>query len=176
MREDIPEWLGKPPRRGTEAWESWLEKWRAYARTELRDSAADDPDLDFGLLSMDERWRVELALDVRKHLEIGRAGGPCPFLPNRGVSDHLHAAIVAWQVGRSAFSTEPTERSEAAEAWTTKRANPRRRRLAHAIRYGFLAGLGSEAAEPDLSSADYVAAYEAAWEVGNAMAIEGDPR
>ena len=57
MREDIPEWLGKPPRRGTDAWEAWLAKWRAYARAELKDTAADDPEFDFGLLTMEERWQ-----------------------------------------------------------------------------------------------------------------------
>ena len=51
MRDDIPEWLGKPPLRGTDEWTAWLEKWRNYARAELRDSAADDPDFDFGLLT-----------------------------------------------------------------------------------------------------------------------------
>jgi len=61
MREDIPEWLGKPPRRGTEAWDAWLAKWRAYARAELKDAAADDPEFDFGLLTMEERWQVALA-------------------------------------------------------------------------------------------------------------------
>ena len=111
MREDIPEWLGKPPRRGTDAWEAWLAKWRAYARAELKDAAADDPEFDFGLLTMEERWQVALALEIRKHIEQGRAGGPCPFLQNRGISDVLHATIVAWQVGRSVFSTEPNERT-----------------------------------------------------------------
>jgi len=58
----------------------------------------------------------------------------------------------------------------------TKRLTPRRRRIAHGIRYGFLAGLGGEPAEPAWSSADYIAAYEAAWNVGNALAIDSDPR
>ena len=43
-------------------------------------------------------------------------------------------------------------------------------------RYGFIAGLGGEAAAPAWSSPDYVAAYEASWELGNALAIETDPR
>ena len=30
----------KPPRRGTEAWEAWLSKWRQYAKRALRDAAA----------------------------------------------------------------------------------------------------------------------------------------
>ena len=176
MREDLPEWLGKPPRRGTDEWEAWLAKWRAYARAELKDTAADDPEFDFGLLTMDERWQVGLAAEIRKHIEQGRAGGPCPFLQNRSISDVLHASIVAWQVGRSVFSTEPNERTLFADQWVTKRLNPRRRRIAHGIRYGFLAGLGGEPAEPAWSSADYIAAYEAAWNVGNAMAIDSDPR
>ena len=101
---------------------------------------------------------------------------PCPFLQNRSISDVLHASIVAWQVGRSVFSTEPNERTLFADQWVTKRLNPRRRRIAHGIRYGFLAGLGGEPAEPAWSSSDYIAAYEAAWNVGNAMAIDSDPR
>jgi hypothetical protein len=153
-----------------------LAKWRAYARAELKDAAADDPEFDFGLLTMEERWQVALALEIRKHIEQGKAGGPCPFLQNRGISDLLHASIVAWQVGRSVFSTEPTERTLLVDEWVTKRLTPRRRRIAHGIRYGFLAGLGGEPAEPAWSSADYIAAYEAAWNVGNALAIDSDPR
>ena len=44
------------------------------------------------------------------------------------------------------------------------------------IYYGFIAGLGGEAAAPAWYSPDYVAAYEASWELGNALAIETDPR
>jgi hypothetical protein len=176
MREDFPDWLGKPPRRGTEAWGLWLEKWRAYARTVLKDSAADDPEFDFGLLSADERQRVAVALEVQRHIEIGRAGGPCPFLPLRGISDLFHASVVAWQVGRSVYSTESDTRTLYVEAWVAKHQKPRRRELAHAIRYGFLAGLGAEAAAPGLTTIDYIGAYEAAWRAGNALAIEADPR
>jgi hypothetical protein len=60
--------------------------------------------------------------------------------------------------------------------WSNARENPRRRRISHGIRYGFIAGLGGEPASPAWSSPDYVAAYEAAWELGNAIAIEADPR
>lgn len=176
MRDDFPEWLGRPPRRGTDAWEAWLEKWRAYARTELKDASADDPEFDYGLLTTEERWRVALAAEIAKHFEIGRAGGRCPFLPLRGVSDLFHASVVAWQVGRNVYSTESDARSEAAEAWVAKHQKPRRREIAHAIRFGFLAGLGADPATPELTTADYVAAYEAAWYAGNTMAIEGDPR
>ena len=58
MREDLPDWLGKPPLRGTDEWKVWLAKWRRYAKAELRDSAADDPDYDYGLLTVEERWQV----------------------------------------------------------------------------------------------------------------------
>jgi hypothetical protein len=78
MREDLPDWLGKPPLRGTEQWDTWLSKWRQYARTELRDTAADDPDFDFGLLTVDERWRVALQLQIRAQIEAGRQNGPVP--------------------------------------------------------------------------------------------------
>ncbi|MDP5019365.1 MAG: hypothetical protein NWP71_01470, partial [Opitutales bacterium] len=71
MREDIPEWLGKPPLRGTDQWEAWLTKWRRYAKVELRDAAADDPEYDFGLLTPEERWRVALALQVKAQIEAG---------------------------------------------------------------------------------------------------------
>ena len=43
-------------------------------------------------------------------------------------------------------------------------------------RYGFLAGIGGEPAAPGNSEEEYIAAYEAAWETGNALAIENDPR
>ena len=78
MRDDIPEWLGKPPLRGTDEWAAWLEKWRSYARAELRDTAADDPDFDFGLLTTEERWRVILKLEVQRQFAQGMAGGPRP--------------------------------------------------------------------------------------------------
>jgi hypothetical protein len=84
--------------------------------------------------------------------------------------------VVAWQVGRSVVSPIPDEAFSAALEWSNARENPRRRRISHAIRYGFIAGLGGEAAAPAWSSPDYVAAYEASWELGNALAIETDPR
>jgi hypothetical protein len=58
MREDLPDWLGKPPLRGTDEWKVWLAKWRRYAKAELRDTAADDPDYDYGLLTVEERLEV----------------------------------------------------------------------------------------------------------------------
>jgi hypothetical protein len=176
MRNDFPEWLGPPPRRDSEGWTAWLEKWRAYARRELKDGAADDPDFDYGLLTVEERWRVILATEIRKHLEVGQAGGPCPFLPLRGITDLFHASIVAWQVGRSLYSTETDERVSQVDAWVSKHQKPRRREIAHAIRFGFLAGLGGEAADAEIRTADYIAAYESAWLIGNGMAIEADPR
>ena len=42
MRDDIPEWLGKPPLRGTDEWSAWLEKWRTYARAALREALKRD--------------------------------------------------------------------------------------------------------------------------------------
>ena len=39
-----------------------------------------------------------------------------------------------------------------------------------------LAGIGGEPAAPGNSEEEYIAAYEAAWETGNALAIENDPR
>ena len=90
------------------------------------------------------------------------------------------AGVIAWQVGRSVSHVAKDGQMEAAELgveeWATKHTNPKRRRLAHGIRYGFIAGLGGEAALPAWSSPDYVAAYEAAWNLGNAIAIEADPR
>jgi hypothetical protein len=176
MREDIPEWLGKPPVRGSIEWEAWLEKWRDYARRELKDSAADDPDFDFGLLSVEERWRVALMLNIKEKINAGR-NGESPQLPSgRATSDLAHASLVAWQVGRSIRSNEVDATSTEVDEWIAKRMNPKRRRLAHGIRYGFLDGLGSEAIAPSWSSPDYVAAYEAAWLIGNSIAIESDPR
>ena len=168
--------LGKPPRRGTEAWEAWLSKWRQYAKRALRDAAADDPDYDYGLLTTEERWRVALRLRIQARLEAGRRNEPESLVPGRKVSDLDHAGVVAWQVGRSMVSPIPDEAAAAALEWSQRRDNPRRRRIAHGIRYGFLAGLGGDAAAPAWSTPDYVAAYEAAWEMGNAIAIEEDPR
>jgi hypothetical protein len=178
MREDLPEWLGKPPLRGTDQWEAWLTKWRQYARTELRDAAADDPDFDFGLLTPDERWRVALRLQVRNQIEAGRANGPVPtsLALGKRVSDLDHAGVVAWQVGRSVVQPIPDAGFTAALEWSNARENPRRRRISHGIRYGFIAGLGGDPATPAWSSPDYVSAYEAAWEIGNAIAIDADPR
>jgi hypothetical protein len=176
MRDDIPEWLGKPPRRGSEAWANWLEKWRQYARQELRDTTCDDPEFDFGLLSEEERWRVGLGLEIRKAIALGQSA-TAPALPiSRKVSDHLHASAVAWLVGRSVRSPIPDETFQKVGQWVGERENPRRRRIAHGIRYGFIAGIGGEAATPSWSTPEYVIAYEAAWEMGNAIAIEQDPR
>jgi hypothetical protein len=176
VREDIPEWLGKPPLRGTEKWDAWLAKWRQYARVELRDTAADDPDFDFGLLTVDERWRVALQIEVRSHITAGRAGAPPPMELGKRISDLHHASVVAWMVGRSVLSPLPDARDQQVAEWSAGRENPRRRRIAHGIRYGFIAGLGGDAASPSWSSPDYVAAYEAAWAAGNELAIENDPR
>jgi hypothetical protein len=178
MREDIPEWLGKPPIRGSEKWAGWLAQWRQYAKTELKDEAADDPDYDFGLLNQEERWRVALRLLVQARIEAGRRDEPLPkgILSVRKVSDLDHAGVVAWQVGRSVVSPIPDEPFTLALDWSNARETPRRRRISHGIRYGFIAGLGGEPTSPAWSSPDYVASYEAAWELGNALAIESDPR
>ena len=180
MREDLPEWLGKPPIRGSAQWDSWLQKWREYARVVLKDSAADDPDFDFGLLSEQERWQVTLMLTIRDGVELGKQGTVVPFIPeSRKTTDLKFSNIVAWQVGRSVSKEKNSELQgieQSAEAWVEKHINAKRRRLAHGIRYGFLAGLGGEAAMPAWSTPDYVAAYEAAWNMGNAIAIEADPR
>ena len=175
MREDIPEWLGKPPRRGTAEWERWLAQWRRYAKEALRDEAADDPDYDFGLLTPEERWRVSLRQEILRRIAEGRAGSPAPLDVRRRITDIAHAAVVAWQVGRSTRHSPDDERHLEAEAWVTDRSNPRRR-IAHAVRYGFLAGLGGEACSPLWNAPDYVSAYEAAWESGIDLAIENDPR
>jgi hypothetical protein len=119
-----------------------------------------------------------LALQVKAQIEAGRLNAPVPMTLalGRKVSDLDHAAVVAWQVGRSVVSPIPDAAFTAALEWSNARENPRRRRISHAIRYGFIAGLGGEAASPAWSSPDYVAAYEASWELGNALAIETDPR
>ena len=104
MREDLPEWLGKPPLRGTDEWKVWLAKWRRYAKAELRDTAADDPDYDYGLLTVEERWQVALRLQVQGQIEAGRQNGPVPMslVLGRKVSDLDHAGVVAWQeIGRA---------------------------------------------------------------------------
>jgi hypothetical protein len=178
MREDLPDWLGKPPLRGTDLWDAWLAKWRQYAKVELRDAAADDPDYDFGLLSTEERWRVAMRLQIQGQIEAGRQNAPLTLslALGRKISDLDHAGVVAWQVGRSVVDPSPDEAFNRALEWSNQRENPRRRRISHGIRYGFIAGLGGEATAPAWSSPDYVAAYEAAWELGNAIAIEGDPR
>ena len=143
MREDLPDWLGKPPLRGTDQWAAWLDKWRRYAKTVLRDRAADDPDYDYGLLSVEERWRVALRLQVQGQIEAGRQNGPVPMslALGRKVSDLDHAGVVAWQVGRSVVSPIPDEAFTRALEWSNQRENPRRRRISHGIRYGFIAGL-----------------------------------
>ncbi len=92
------------------------------------------------------------------------------------ISDLNHASVVAWMVGRSVLSPLPDARDQQVAEWSAGRENPRRRRIAHGIRYGFIAGLGGDAASPSWSSPDYVAAYEAAWAAGNELAIENDPR
>lgn len=176
MREDIPEWLGKPPLRGTHQWAQWLVKWRQYAKQELRDTAADDPDFDFGLLSMDERWRVALQLQIRAQIAHGRLNGRVSLPSTKRTTDLEHAGAVAWQVGRSVVQPIPDAQFNHALEWTNARENPRRRSISHGIRYGFLAGLGGEPSAPAWSTPDYVAAYEAAWEIGNSIAIDGDPR
>ena len=176
MREDIPEWLGKPPLRGTDQWDAWLDKWRQYARTELRDDAADDPEFDFGLLSQEERWRVALRLAVRTQFAVGREGGRPPLFTGKRTPDVGYVGVIAWMVGHSVLNPIPDEPFEKATAWAAERENNVRRRLAHGVRYGFLAGLGAEPSAPAWSAPDYVAAYEAAWEIGNAIAIENDPR
>jgi hypothetical protein len=79
-------------------------------------------------------------------------------------------------VGRSTRTEDLDIDTTSLEQWVAKRINARRQRIAHGIRYGFLAGLGAEAAAPSWSTPDYVAAYEAAWEMGNCIAIETDPR
>ena len=146
MREDLPDWLGKPPLRGTDEWKVWLAKWRRYAKAELRDSAADDPDYDYGLLTVEERWQVALRLQVQGQIEAGRQNGPVPMslVLGRKVSDLDHAGVVAWQVGRSVVSPIPDEAFARALEWSNQRENPRRRRISHGIRYGFIAGLGGE--------------------------------
>jgi hypothetical protein len=176
MREDIPEWLGKPPIRGSSEWGGWLEKWRDYARRDLKDSAADDPDFDFGLLSEEERWRVALRLNIKEKINAGRNGDGLHLPTGRATSDLAHAGLVAWQVGRSIRSNQADNLTNEVDEWIAKRMNPKRRRLAHGIRYGFLDGLGSEAMAPSWSSPDYVSAYEAAWSIGNDIALESDPR
>jgi len=176
MREDIPEWLGKPPLRGSEAWEIWLMQWRKYAKQELKDDDADNPDYDYGLLSSEERWRVNLRLTIKENIEAGREGRHPPAVSPKSVTDLNHAAFVSWQVGRSTRSQDLDIDTSSIEQWVAKRINARRQRIAHGIRYGFLAGLGAEAAVPSWSTPDYVAAYEAAWEIGNLIAIESDPR
>lgn len=176
MRDDIPDWLGKPPVRGTEAWEGWLAQWRKYARHELKDEAADNPELDFGLLSVEERWQVNLRLTIKDKIESGREGLMPPVMSPKHITDLDHAAFVAWQVGQSTRTQELDFDTSELDQWVMKRTNARRQRIAHGIRYGFLAGLGAEAAIPSWSTPDYVAAYEAAWEIGNTIAIETDPR
>ena len=176
MRDDIPEWLGKPPLRGSEAWEIWLMQWRKYARQELRDDAADNPEFDYGLLSTEERWRVNLRLTIKDNIDAGREGRHPPEVSPKSVTDLNHAAFVSWQVGRSTRTQDLDIDTTSIEQWVAKRINARRQRIAHGIRYGFLAGLGAEAAAPSWSTPDYVAAYEAAWEMGNCIAIETDPR
>ena len=73
------------PLRGTDEWTAWLEKWRNYARAELRDSAADDPDFDFGLLTTEERWRVILKLEIQRQIAQGMGSSYSTLTP-RNVS------------------------------------------------------------------------------------------
>jgi len=175
MRDDIPEWLGPPPPRETEAWRRWLARWQSYALEQLGDVDALNPEMEFGLLSPRERQARRLAAEVEHHLLAGLAGDELVLHLDAGDRDLVHASAQAWLTGRAVFSHIPSQVAQRVDPWLERHATPARVAVARAIRDGLVAGvrgLGSEP-PPGLMAG---AAYAAAWAVGNAKAIEADPR
>ena len=87
----------------------WRVITRTHAELELRDTAADDPDFDFGLLTTEERWRVILRLEIQRQIAQGMAGDRAPIPSVRRISDLAHAGVIAWLVGHSVKSQIPDE-------------------------------------------------------------------
>lgn len=175
MRDDIPEWLGPPPPRDTAAWRRWLARWQNYALEQLGDVDALNPEMEFGLLSPRERRARRLAGEIEQHLLAGLAGDELVLHLDVGDRDLVHASAQAWLTGRAVFSHIPSQVAQRLDPWLDRHATPARVAVARAIHEGLLAGLrGMACEEPAGLMAS--SAYAAAWTVGNAKAIEADPR
>lgn len=175
MRSDIPEWLGPPPPRGSAAWRGWLARWQTYALEHLGEVDALNPEMDYGLLSPRERRARLLATTVENQLMAGLAGDELVLHLDAGDRDLAHAAAQAWLTGRAVFSHIPTPVAQRVDPWLERHATPSRIAVARAIHEGLLAGIRGMACEPP-SGLMASSAYESAWAVGNAKAIEADPR
>lgn len=175
MRDDLPEWLGPPPPRETAAWKSWLARWQTYALEHLGDLEALNPDLEYGLLSPRERHARQLASSISEQLMAGLAGDELVIHLDARDRDLTHAAAQAWLTGRAVFSHIPSQVAQRLDPWLERHATPARVAVARAIHEGLLAGVRGQACEgPD--ELILFTVYEAAWAVGNAKAIEADPR
>jgi len=175
MREDIPKWLGPPPPRETAAWKAWLAKWQDYALEHLGDTDALNPEMEFGLLSPAERKARQLACEVERHLVAGLVGDEFCLHLELGDRDLVHAAAQAWLTGRAIFGHIPMHVVQKVDPWLERHSTPRRLATAQAIHAGLLAGLHGKPCEGP-AELDPASAYLAAWLIGNARAIEADPR
>lgn len=175
MRDDIPEWLGPPPPRETVAWRSWLARWQTYALEHLGDLEALNPDLDYGLLGPKERRARQIAGVIAEQLMGGLAGDELVLHLDAGDRDLAHAAAQAWLTGRAVFSHIPSQVAHRLDPWLERHSTPSRVAVARAIHEGLIAGVRGQACEPRAGVLP-AAAYEAAWGIGNAKAIEADPR
>ncbi len=175
MRSDIPEWLGPPPPRGSAAWRGWLARWQTYALEHLGEVDALNPEMDYGLLSPRERRARLLGVAVENQLMAGLAGDELVLRLDADDRDLAHASAQAWLTGRAVFSHIPAPVAQRVDPWLERHATPARIAVARAIHEGLLAGLRGLACEPP-SGLTPSSAYEAAWAVGNAKAIEADPR
>lgn len=175
MREDIPKWLGPPPPRESAAWKKWLARWQDYALEHLGDADALNPEMEFGLLSPAERQARQLAAEIDRHLVAGLMGDEFCLHLELGDRDLVHAATQAWLTGRAIFGHIPMHVVQKVDPWLERHATPRRLAVAQAIHAGLLAGLHGKACEGPTELAPG-SAYLAAWLIGNARAIEADPR
>lgn len=175
MRDDLPEWLGTPPPRETAAWKAWLARWQTYALEHLGDVEALNPDMEYGLLSPEERRGRRLGGIIAEQLMAGLAGDELTLHLDAGDRDLTHAAAQAWLTGRAVFSHIPAQVAQRLDPWLERHATPARVAVARAIHEGLLTGVRGGACEPPRGILP-AAAYEAAWGVGNAKAIEADPR
>jgi hypothetical protein len=175
MRDDIPKWIGPPPPRTSSAWKSWLIKWQNYALEHLGDTDALNPEMEFGLLSPSERKARLLAEEVDRQLVAGLSGDEFTLHLDLGDRDLVYAGTQAWLTGKAVFGHIPVHVAQKTDPWLERHATPARIAVAQAIHVGLLVGLrGKPCEEPDGVMAS--SAYVAAWIVGNAKAIEADPR
>lgn len=175
MRDDIPRWLGPPPPRASAAWKTWLARWQTYALEQLGDADALNPEMEFGLLSPAERKARVLASEVERHLLAGLAGDELCLHLEIGDRDLVHASAQAWLTGRAILGHIPMHVVQRVDPWLERHSTPRRVATAQAIHAGLVAGLQGRPCEEPAGLAP-ASAYVAAWMIGNARAIEADPR